>query len=83
MSTRHIFAGLALGVALVTTGCCSSHRRCTQPGVVSSAPIGGAPCCNGPGAVPGTPGIPPPPAPVNPVVPPGGPFGPASNGALR
>ena len=71
MMLRYLFAGLALSVALLVTGCSScGHRGCGTPAVASGPP----PCTNcGPGAPAGA-VIPPPPAPVGGA--PSGPFGP-------
>jgi hypothetical protein len=71
MFVRSILAGLALGIALMVTGCCSTCHRPT-PAPVVPAP---GPCCNG--SV-----VPPPPAPVPGAAPITTPFGPA-NGTVR
>jgi hypothetical protein len=56
MITRHVVAGLALAMLLLSAGCC--HPFCKRPAaVVSSSPI----CCPPGGAVPAEP------APVAPI----------------
>ncbi|HYT88325.1 MAG TPA: hypothetical protein VEL76_06365 [Gemmataceae bacterium] len=74
MFIRPILAGLALGLALLAAGCCST---CARPAPTAVVPAPGGPCCNG--SAGGL--VPPPPVPVQ-GVPPTAPFGPA-NGAVR
>jgi hypothetical protein len=77
MHLRHLCAGLALGAALLLTGCSHcGHRGCSTP-VVGSAPVGGCATC--PPGAPGAPGtigvVPPPPAPAPVGAIPSGSFG--------
>jgi hypothetical protein len=72
MLLRYTLTGLALGVAVLVSGCCSTcHHRPAQPVAVGTAPIG-APCPSCQGGV-----VPAPPVPVQPL-PATGAFGPTS-----